>query len=284
MHQRRGLGEPVKRKWTDRAARHHDLAQRPSEIAVLHALLMIRSQPQHLAAADQIDLGAGFGQQRCGFASALTAPDDRHALGTKAVETDVLAGMAHQGRRQPVENRRPEFLALESHGNDDPTCRHAVTVFEAHMEAERAALDASDLAAVDIGHRVRLEPAAVTDEFTDRHLLVAGETARLRVGLERIVVVGMRDMRRDPRRAQLHAFRHVLLPERHRVAEHFRGDLRGFEMGGGREAVRSRTNDGNVDVGSTHNLSPWNCSRRTGLQQSHNRFVATTIHNTRLKG
>jgi hypothetical protein len=53
-------------------------------------------------------------------------------------------------------------------------------------------------------------------------------------------------MRRNPRRSQLHAARHVASPKRHGFAEHADRDIDGTQMRGRRQAIRTGAYDRDV--------------------------------------
>src|SRR6516165_9415029 len=144
------LVEPAPRERPDRGGRLQQLAQPPQRVALTIGLRRIRADPVHLAAADEIDLGARLPHQRCRLAGALPAANDSDALAAPLVEGRVLATMADERAVDALERRRPPFLMREPHGDDDPTRMNRVAIFETQAEGALEALDPLDPASIEV--------------------------------------------------------------------------------------------------------------------------------------
>jgi len=209
------------------------------------------------SAANDFNLGPGFLQQDRGFTGALAAADDGHLLSPELSEIVMLTGVAHNLGRQSPEFNRAEFLVRKSRGNHDMTGADNLAVVERQPKPSARCLNASDLSGVEIGNGALLKPAAVCDEFFEGQWRGPRESSATIVDIKRERSAGIGYVRGPPWRPEFHSFRHVPPPERHGLAEDHRFDLRRFEMGRKREAVRTGANDGDLAsiIPSAHDVS-----------------------------
>ncbi len=210
---------------------------------------------------------AGRGEERCGFARALPAPDHRDMLAAENSEIGVLASVRHQSRRQAGENLRPIVLIAQSGGDDDAVGGDDFAVGEYQAKAAACRIDLRNRAAIELRHGVFLEPFAVVDEVLKRQELVVIDVMFDGIDVERMRTVRARNMRAVPRRAQHHAFGHVPPPKAHRLAEHARRKTGMIEMRGDRESIGTRADDGDLaGIGSSRRHAALNWTRNCWLR------------------
>ena len=99
---------------------------------------------------------------------------------------------------------------------------------------------------IEIGRDVVLKPGPVIDEIFDRQQLGHRQARFAEIVVEPIAADRIGDMRRNPRRTQFHAARHVASPKRHGFAEHADRDIHCAQMRGRRQAIRAGANDRDV--------------------------------------
>ncbi len=138
-----------------------------------------------VAAADELDLGAGFGQQRRGFAGALSASDHGDALAAKFLEAGMFARVTDECGRQIGKGFGPIFLMTKPGRDHDAAGAQFFAVVERQAKAIGCRLDRADGSAIDIRHRVALKPFAVGDEIFERQEPVGGDAVGRGVGVER---------------------------------------------------------------------------------------------------
>ena len=238
--------DPIVREGADLRGRDQHIAeQRAHRLAQAAALIRV-GVPNQTAAADDFDVGAGFMQDRRGFAGALAAADHGHALAFVAFGVGVFAGMADELARQPVELRRPVFVAEQALRHHHAFGEEGIAAIEHETETAIERLNALHDAAVDIGRNVFLEPDAVVDKILDRQKLGHFHAGFAVIFVEREPAARLADMGGNPRRAQQHAFGHVIAPERQRLTEHADRHVGGAQMRGDGEPVRAGANDSDV--------------------------------------
>ena len=150
---------------------------------------------------------------------------------------------------------RPELLVRKPGGDDDARRLDGLAIGDDDTKAARGRFDPVDHAAVEIGHRARLEPGAVGRERVERQRLDAHAACGREKSVERQRFGGIGNVGRPPRRTQPHAFWHMALPERHRLAEHMGGECVGVEVGGDREPIGPGADHDHVAVMVSGRLS-----------------------------
>ena len=178
------------------------------------------------------------------FAGALAASDHGYAFTVKFLEARMLARVTDELGRQIAKGFGPEFLMAQPGRDHDAAGAHCLAVIERQAKAVGRRLDRAHGAAIDIRDRVTLKPFAVTDEMLERQQPVGGDAMGRRIGVERERAGGVGNVGCAPRRAQHHAFRHIVPPERHRLAEYGGCDAGGLEMGGNRQPIGAGADDG----------------------------------------
>ena len=117
MGEVRPLGEPVQGKRPDPGRRGEPLTQPIDRGA---PALGAAAEPMHVAAADELDVGARLMQQHRGFAGALAASDHRNTTAAEDAEIAVLAGVARKLRGDIGKGVRPKRLAGKPGRDNDP--------------------------------------------------------------------------------------------------------------------------------------------------------------------
>ncbi len=238
------LVEPTQRERPDRGGSRQRLAQSDEPLTLVRAAVVRRLAPEHIAAANELHVGAGLAQQRRQLAGTLPAPDHRDALAPPLVEAGVAGGVAHQCLRRPFERRRNGLLVGQAHGDHDAPGTQRLAVLQDEAEPAAGLLDPEHLAVVEIGDGLLRKPFAVTDELLERNLLLPFERMLVPKAIEREPLGGIGDVGCVPGRQQLHPFRHAVAPGRHRVAERAGAEAGGFEVRGHRETVRPGADHG----------------------------------------
>ena len=216
-----------------------------------HPVLPAAREPVDVALADD-DLGvrAGLAQQRGRLERALPAAGDDDPPAVEGAQVAVLDGVRHEPRAERVEQRRPVGEGGDPGGDDHAARAHRLAVLELEDEPVAVRLHAADGAVVEAGHGPALEPAAVVDEAVQRHRRAERLLRVVAIVVEGEAAAGVRQVARDPRRAQEHAGGHVALPEGHRRAED--ADVQavdGPEVRRGAQPVRARADDRDVALG-----------------------------------
>ena len=135
------------------------------------------------------------------------------------------------------------FVAEQADGHHHALREERVAVFQHQAEAAVQRLDANDRAGVEVGRDLLLDPQPVADEIFDRQQLRHVHADLPVIVVERHAVRRIGDVGSGPRRAQLHAGRHVLPPERQRVAEDAYRDIGRAQMRGNGETIGAGADD-----------------------------------------
>ena len=183
--------------------------------------------PHQTAPTDDFHIRTGLVQQRRRFGRALPAADHHDAASPELRGVGMLARVAHQAARQAVELSGPIFVMQEPGRHDDAAGENILALFKDDAKAAVAGRHANDCACIEIGRHVMLEPRSVIDEILDRQELRTRQAHFAKIVVEPIAAAGLGNMRRNPRRTQLHAGRHVMPPKRHGLAEHPDRDIGG---------------------------------------------------------
>ena len=117
-HHVRRIDDPVQRKRPDRRWRRHDTMDAPKNSSAWGFSRLLRADPMHRTAADEIDFGAGLMQQDRALASTLPSPDNGDTFALEDIEAGVFGRMTHELRREAVELGRSVFLVAQAHGDD----------------------------------------------------------------------------------------------------------------------------------------------------------------------
>ena len=137
----------------------------------------------HVAAADELDVGARLAQQRRGF-GILAAPDHRNAAAAEDAEIAVLAGVARKRGGDGGEGLRPECLSGEPGRDHDPTRMNVRAIHGLGAETVAGGFEPRDHPGIDFGDGGAVKPHAVIDESFERERLAPREAARRNEGVE----------------------------------------------------------------------------------------------------
>ena len=106
--------------------------------------------------------------------------------------------MTDQRARQPIELRRPVFVAEQAGGHHHALREECVAVFQHQAEAVVERLDANDGAGVEVGRNLLLDPQSVTNEIFHRQQLRHVHAALPVIVVERQAVRRIGDVRAGP--------------------------------------------------------------------------------------
>src|SRR5262249_56319575 len=163
--------------------------------------------------SDLFDIGAEFMQESAVFERALPAAYYQDTFAAEARKIAVVAAMGSQLPGQILEFRWTPRERGNPGGNHNPCRMQNLSIFELDVETLRSPLNANDLAPVEIGNSLLLEPKTVVDEAFQgngrRHMIPSSRCVSFKFqGTART-----RDVRGIPGRAKKHSPRHGALPE-----------------------------------------------------------------------
>lgn len=121
---------------------------------------------------------------------------------------------------------------------DPPRCEF-FAIRHDNLEPARGEVDAAHLALFKISYRLALIPMPVVYKTVERDWPGDVISPFAAVSIERQSLVGIGDVRSAPIRAQTHAHRHLVLPERHGFAENARFDSSRVQIGCRGKSVRT---------------------------------------------
>src|SRR5262245_14124540 len=109
-------------------------------------------------------MGSGFVDQCCGFERALSRADHDNALTSKAVDIAAFITVHDLLGREVAEGGRLALERADAGSDDNFASANLFAVFQNQPEGVSIAIDALNVAFVEIRTKLMTEPAAVFDE------------------------------------------------------------------------------------------------------------------------